>query len=125
MCLPTTSGGGGRASKICERSSRNSSNPLDVLKMKEVCSMGTLTKASIMLGCGETLEEVVRTMEKVKEAGVMMTFGQYMRPSKRHMPVSEYVTPEAFEEYRAIGMEMGFPLRCFWANGSFVIQSRG
>lgn len=49
----------------------------------------------------------MRTMEKVRAAGVdVMTFGQYMRPSKRHMPVSEYITPEAFEKYRTLGMEM-------------------
>ncbi|KAE8698463.1 Lipoyl synthase [Hibiscus syriacus] len=59
----------------------------------------------------ETVEElqraVVKTMEKVRAAGVdVMTFGQYMRQSKRHMPVSEYITPEAFEKYRAIVMEM-------------------
>ncbi|KAG0469643.1 hypothetical protein HPP92_015729 [Vanilla planifolia] len=100
----------------------NFKQSLDVLKMaKEYAPMGTLTKTSIMLGCGETLEEVVRTMEKVKEAGVdVMTFGQYMRPSKRHMPVSEYVTPEAFEEYRALGMEMGFR---YVASGPMVRSS--
>ena len=60
-----------------------------------------------MLGCGETFDQVLSTMEKVKTAGVdVMTFGQYMRPSKRHMPVSEFVTPEAFERYRAIGMDI-------------------
>lgn len=74
---------------------------------KEYAPIGTLTKTSIMLGCGETSEQVVSTMEKVRAAGVdVMTFGQYMRPSKRHMPVSEYVTPEAFENYRLLGEEM-------------------
>lgn len=68
---------------------------------------GTLTKTSIMLGCGETPDQVVQTMEKVRAAGVdVMTFGQYMRPSKRHMPVSEYITPEAFEKYQNLGMKM-------------------
>lgn len=74
---------------------------------KEYGPVGTLTKTSIMLGCGETPEQVVSTMEKIRAAGVdVMTFGQYMRPSKRHMPVSEYVTPEAFENYRLLGEEM-------------------
>ena len=51
--------------------------------------------------------QVFRTMEKVREAGVdVMTFGQYMRPSRKHMPVSEYVTPEAFEDWRKLGEEM-------------------
>lgn len=74
---------------------------------KENAPAGTLTKTSIMLGCGETPDQVVKTMEKVRVAGVdVMTFGQYMRPSKRHMPVSEYVTPEAFDKYQKLGMEM-------------------
>lgn len=86
----------------------NFKQSLDVLKMsKEYGPVGTLTKTSIMLGCGETPEQVVSTMEKIRAAGVdVMTFGQYMRPSKRHMPVSEYVTPEAFENYRLLGEEM-------------------
>lgn len=86
----------------------NFKQSIDVLKMaKSYAPKGTLTKTSIMLGCGETPELVVKTMEKVRAAGVdVMTFGQYMRPSKRHMPVSEYVTPEAFDKYRDIGMEM-------------------
>ncbi|PIA40789.1 hypothetical protein AQUCO_02400096v1 [Aquilegia coerulea] len=84
-----------------------------------------------MLGCGETPDQVVRTMEKVREAGVdVMTFGQYMRPSKRHMPVSEYVTPEAFEQYRILGMDMGFRyiasgpmVRSSYKAGEFYIKS--
>ncbi|RRT72668.1 hypothetical protein B296_00011844, partial [Ensete ventricosum] len=87
----------------------NFKQSIDVLKLaKEHAPAGTLTKTSIMLGCGETPDQVISTMEKVRAAGVdVMTFGQYMRPSKRHMPVSEYVTPEAFEKYRSLGMEMG------------------
>jgi len=86
----------------------NFKQSIDVLKMaKEYGPPGTLTKTSIMLGCGETPDQVISTMEKVRAAGVdVITFGQYMRPSKRHMPVSEYVTPEAFEKYRALGVEM-------------------
>lgn len=86
----------------------NFKQSLDVLMMaKDYAPAGTLTKTSIMLGCGETPDQVVKTMEKVRAAGVdVMTFGQYMRPSKRHMPVSEYITPEAFEKYRVLGMDM-------------------
>uniref|UniRef100_A0A7N2N7V9 Lipoyl synthase n=1 Tax=Quercus lobata TaxID=97700 RepID=A0A7N2N7V9_QUELO len=65
-----------------------------VEEAKDYAPAGTLAKTSIMLGYGETPEQVVRTMEKVRAAGVdVMTFGQYMRPSKRHMPVSEYIIP--------------------------------
>lgn len=100
----------------------NFKQSLDVLKMaKEFAPPGTLTKTSIMLGCGETPEQVVGTMEKVREAGVdVMTFGQYMRPSKRHMPVSEYVTPEAFDNYRLLGEKMGFR---YIASGPMVRSS--
>ncbi|KAF9681979.1 hypothetical protein SADUNF_Sadunf05G0059600 [Salix dunnii] len=105
---------------------------LDVLTMaKEYAPPGTLTKTSIMLGCGETPEQVVKTMEKVRAAGIdVMTFGQYMRPSKRHMPVSEYITPDAFEKYRTLGMEMGFRyvasgpmVRSSYKAGEFYIKS--
>ncbi|KAM1059219.1 hypothetical protein TB1_023301 [Malus domestica] len=100
----------------------NFKQSLDVLMMaKDYAPAGTLTKTSIMLGCGETPDQVVRTMEKVRAAGVdVMTFGQYMRPSKRHMPVSEYITPEAFGRYRALGMEMGFR---YVASGPMVRSS--
>lgn len=86
----------------------NFKQSIDVLKMAKVYApVGTMTKTSIMLGCGETPDQVLSTMEKVRAAGVdVMTFGQYMRPSKRHMPVSEYITPEAFEKYQSIGVEM-------------------
>lgn len=87
---------------------------------KEYAPPGTLTKTSIMLGCGETPDQVISTMEKVRAAGVdVITFGQYMRPSKRHMPVSEYVTPEAFEKYRALGVEMVCPCSCILVHGVF------
>jgi lipoic acid synthetase len=100
----------------------NFKQSLDVLRMaKEYAPAGTLTKTSVMLGCGETPDQVVKTMEKVRAAGVdVMTFGQYMRPSKRHMPVAEYVTPDAFERYRLLGMEMGFR---YVASGPMVRSS--
>ncbi|XP_074269925.1 lipoyl synthase 2, mitochondrial [Silene latifolia] len=110
----------------------NFKQSIDVLKLaKEYAPAGTLTKTSIMLGCGETPEQVVSTMEKVRAAGVdVMTFGQYMRPTKRHMPVSEYITPEAFENYRVLGMEMGFRyvasgpmVRSSYKAGEFYIKS--
>ncbi|XP_009771704.1 lipoyl synthase 2, mitochondrial-like [Nicotiana sylvestris] len=110
----------------------NFKQSMDVLKMaKDYAPAGTLTKTSIMLGCGETPEQVVKTMEKVRATGVdVMTFGQYMRPSKRHMPVSEYITPEAFENYRVLGMQMGFRyvasgpmVRSSYKAGEFYIKS--
>ncbi|XP_078165778.1 lipoic acid synthase 1 [Carex rostrata] len=110
----------------------NFKQSIDVLKMaKEYAPPGTLTKTSIMLGCGETPDQVISTMEKVRAAGVdVFTLGQYMRPSKRHMPVSEYVSPQAFERYRALGVEMGFRyvasgpmVRSSYKAGEFYIKS--
>lgn len=109
----------------------NFKQSLDVLKMAKSMASGALTKTSLMLGCGETPQQIIQTMEKVREAGVdVMTFGQYMRPTLRHMPVSEYVTPEAFEEYRKLGMDMGFRyvasgpmVRSSYKAGEFYIKS--
>ncbi|CAI0549909.1 unnamed protein product [Linum tenue] len=111
----------------------NFKQSLDVLmRAKEYAPAGTLTKTSVMLGCGETPEQVVKTMEKVRAAGVdVMTFGQYMRPSKRHMPVSEYITPEAFEKYRVYGCGLqgfryvasGPMVRSSYKAGEFYIKS--
>eukprot|EP00252_Welwitschia_mirabilis_P022680 TRINITY_DN620_c0_g1_i1.p1 TRINITY_DN620_c0_g1~~TRINITY_DN620_c0_g1_i1.p1 ORF type:complete len:386 (-),score=68.55 TRINITY_DN620_c0_g1_i1:334-1491(-) len=100
----------------------NFKQSLDVLKMaKEYAPPGTLTKTSVMLGCGETPTQVIKMMESVREANVdVITFGQYMRPTKRHMPVSEYVRPEAFENYKDLGLEMGFR---YIASGPMVRSS--
>jgi len=68
-----------------------------------------VTKTSIMLGLGETPEMILGAMKKLREAGVdVITFGQYMRPTKKHMEVAEYVTPEAFAKWQRVGEEMGF-----------------
>lgn len=80
-----------------------------------------ITKTSVMLGLGETKEEVVRTMRDALASGVsVITFGQYLRPTKGHLPVMEYVTPEAFEELRVIGEGMGFK---YVASGPLVRSS--
>eukprot|EP00884_Botryococcus_braunii_P021644 jgi/Botrbrau1/8163/Bobra.357_2s0009.1 len=68
-----------------------------------------ITKSSIMLGCGESSQEVLDAMQLLRDAGVdVVTLGQYMRPTKRHMPVREYVTPEAFDAYQKAAEQMGF-----------------
>ncbi len=70
---------------------------------------GLITKTGIMVGLGETEEEVVELMHDVRKSGVrLMTIGQYLQPTKQHIPVVEYVTPEQFEKYRKIGLELGF-----------------
>lgn len=68
-----------------------------------------LTKTSLMLGLGETEEEVLETMDDLLAAGVdILTLGQYLRPTPNHLPVERYVTPEEFNRFRDIGLEKGF-----------------
>jgi lipoic acid synthetase len=68
-----------------------------------------LTKTSLMLGLGETEQEIAETLEDVKRVGVdIVTFGQYLRPTANHLAVDKYVTPEEFARYREWGLELGF-----------------
>lgn len=67
------------------------------------------TKSGIMLGLGETEKEVIQTMEDLRNAGLdIVTIGQYLQPSKKHLPVKEFITPEQFKNLEEIGLEMGF-----------------
>ena len=67
------------------------------------------TKSGIMLGLGETEEEVIETLHDLKEAKVdIVTIGQYLQPSKQHLPVKNFVTPEQFAKYKEIGLSLGF-----------------
>ena len=80
---------------------------LDVLKYLN--EGGIKTKSGIMLGLGETEAEVVETMHDLREVGVsIMTIGQYLQPSKKHLSVLEFITPSQFERYRDIGLSLGF-----------------
>ena len=66
-------------------------------------------KSGLMLGLGETKEEVLETMADLKAHNVdILTLGQYLRPSAKHLPILRYVTPEEFAEYRLAGRQMGF-----------------
>ncbi|MDP4686838.1 MAG: lipoyl synthase [Salibacteraceae bacterium] len=67
------------------------------------------TKSGIMVGLGETKEEMIQTMKDLVAQGVdVLTIGQYLQPSKKHLPVLEWVKPEVFAEYKKIGEELGF-----------------
>ena len=67
------------------------------------------TKSGIMLGLGETEEEVIETLHDLKETKVdIVTIGQYLQPSKQHLPVKNFVTPEQFAKYKEIGLSLGF-----------------
>lgn len=82
---------------------------LGVLRSARAMRPGLFTKSSIMLGLGETREEVLQTLRDLRAVDVdIATLGQYLRPSAWHLPVLEYVPPEVFEEFREAGEAMGF-----------------
>ena len=80
-----------------------------------------LAKTSIMCGLGETEDEVISAMREVREAGCdVITFGQYLQPSARHIAVAEYVTPETYERYENVARDLGF---VYVASGPLVRSS--
>jgi lipoic acid synthetase len=82
---------------------------LDVLAFAKRRRPDVLTKSSLMLGLGETDEEVAAALDDLKAAAVdIVTFGQYLRPTPNHLAVERYVTPDEFERYRRSGLERGF-----------------
>lgn len=77
--------------------------------LKRISDFGLRTKSGIMLGFGETEDDVVETMQDLKDAGVhVITMGQYLQPTKNHHPVVKWVHPDEFLHYKQIGIEMGF-----------------
>jgi lipoyl synthase len=104
---------------------------LSVLRNVKKLNRHVYTKSSIMVGLGETEEEVTQTMLHLRQAGVdFLTVGQYLRPSSRHLRVVEYVKPEQFERYKTIGEGLGFryvasgPLvRSSYRAGEFFIKT--
>ena len=94
---------------------------LEVLETVKAISPSTYTKSSLMLGLGELEAEVTKTMSDLRKVGVdILTLGQYLRPSERHLQVVEYIPPNKFEHYRAVGKQMGF---LYVAAGPFVRSS--
>ena len=70
---------------------------------------GMKTKSGLMLGLGETEEEVIETMQDLRSVEVdILTLGQYLQPTPKHAEVKDFITPEKFDEYQKIGIEMGF-----------------
>ena len=104
---------------------------LGVLRAAKRMRPRAYTKSSIMLGLGETADEVLETMRDLRAADVdILTLGQYLRPSAWHIPVSEYVPPETFDAYREAGEAMGFlyvaagPLvRSSYRAGEYFLES--
>ena len=70
---------------------------------------GMKTKSGIMLGLGETHQEVIESMEDLRSVDVdILTIGQYLQPTPKHLPIDEFITPERFAEYKELGLKMGF-----------------
>ena len=84
---------------------------LDVLHFARAHRPDVMTKSGFMVGLGETADEVVQLLRDLRERDVdVATIGQYLQPTRRNLAVAEYVTPERFEEYREIGLSMGFKM---------------
>jgi lipoic acid synthetase len=94
---------------------------LKVLEHAKKIKKSLITKTSIMLGVGETDEEVLDAMKELRKVNVdCITLGQYMRPTKRHMKVYEYITPEKFDYWAKVGNDLGF---LYTASGPLVRSS--
>jgi lipoyl synthase len=104
---------------------------LHVLKMIKDIDYKIYTKSSLMLGLGETEEEVMQAANDLRSTGVdIVSLGQYLQPTSRHLPVKEYITPEKFDSYRKSIEKMGFaytvagPLvRSSYKAGEFFIKN--
>lgn len=89
------------------RSAANYDTSLKVLK--HIASKGVVAKSGIMVGLGETPEEVEELMDDLRSAGCrILTIGQYLQPTRKHYAVAEYVTPTQFNLYKAVGLSKGF-----------------
>lgn len=75
----------------------------------QIAASGIVAKSGIMLGLGETRDEILQTMDDLREVGCqVMTIGQYLQPTAKNMEVKEYIHPDIFQQYREIGLEKGF-----------------
>lgn len=82
---------------------------LKVLRMAKDLDRSLYTKSGLMIGISEKKDEVIRVMKDLRRVGCdFLTIGQYLSPSRNHLPVEEFIAPAVFEEYRKAGEEMGF-----------------
>jgi lipoic acid synthetase len=77
--------------------------------IRQISESGIVSKSGIMVGIGETFEEVIETMKNLSEVGCkVFTIGQYLQPTAAHLPVNEYIHPDIFAEWKEIGLQIGF-----------------
>lgn len=94
---------------------------MQVLRRAKEMDPAIHTKSGLMLGLGETHDEVIAVLRDLREVGVdAVTIGQYLRPTMKHLPVVEFIHPDRFKEYERIGEELGF---AFVASGPFIRSS--
>lgn len=94
---------------------------LELLRRVKEIDPGIYSKTGIMVGLGETKQQVFDVMDELIQAGCdILSIGQYLRPSREHLPIAEYITPEQFDEYRITGLEKGFQ---YVASGPLVRSS--
>ena len=87
----------------------NYQQTLTLLQVSKQLDAQMLTKSGVMVGLGETVTELLETMQDIRSTGCdILTIGQYLSPSSRHLPIQRYYTPEEFDELREAGIEMGF-----------------
>jgi lipoic acid synthetase len=81
---------------------------------------GAVTKSGMMVGLGETKEEVIQVMQDLRAHGVdILTIGQYLRPTQFHLPVQRYVHPDEFKAFRTLALEIGFR----WVESAPLVRS--
>ncbi|CAC9699062.1 lipoyl synthase [Plasmodium sp. DRC-Itaito] len=110
-----------RLQKYVRDKRANYDQSLFVLKTAKEINPQLYTKTSIMLGLGETKEEVIQTMHDARKNNIdVITFGQYLRPTKNHLSIVQYISPQMFEYYKEEGLKMGFK---YIASGPLVRSS--
>ena len=98
-----------RLTKIVRDPRAGYSQTLKVLGQAKLHRPEILTKSSLMLGLGETDQEITTAMEDLRSSGVdLLTLGQYLRPTVNHLPVDRFVHPDEFSRYRDLGLKLGF-----------------
>jgi lipoic acid synthetase len=102
------------------RPQANYRQSLDLLANAKKLDPGALTKSGIMVGLGETKEEIIEVMHDLRAQELdILTIGQYLRPSPLHLPVYRYVHPDEFQEFHDVGLEMGFQ----WVESGPLVRS--
>ena len=110
-----------RLQRVVRDRRANYTQSFAVLEHAKKVNPSVLTKTSLMLGLGETDEDIIQTLRDLRNIDVdVVTFGQYLQPTRRHLRVQEYVTPEKFEEWQRVGEDMDFK---YVASGPLVRSS--